>query len=347
MSLSSLQNDIRTKIKDITSNAAIERSHCEYRRCSRCQLPLTDPASWERGQGPLCAKKDTTLFAKTIAANYALLMAYAVNITTEGFDPIVAPVWELLFSLIQVKTESALQHSMDAGNTGFQHSGEDTRFIAKTIDWLLSYNINAATKENLIGCVRSLGFIGLAGVLNGQSSTGISKLAFDEVSGLLTLEGASNKAGFQAMRKIPGIQTPKYRGDKSPYVCKAVHYEAFLNNAMTFWPCFSEDTTELTNKVKAWLAARPKETVSVVSKKSNGPQARIKLNGNLGFSLSFDWIGNQTYKVVDALKTGIGWKRRRYDPETKTWTFLAKSDLDTVHRIMSVDYEVVVESNNA
>lgn len=345
MSLSSLQNKIRAKIKEITSNAAIERSHCEYRRCSRCQLPLTDPASWERGQGPLCAKKDTSLFAKTIAANYALLMAYAVNITAEGFDPLVVPVWELLFPLIQEKTESALQHSMDSGNTGFQHTGEDTRFIAKTIDWLLSYNINSATKENLIGCVRSLGFIGLAGVLNGQSSTGASKLSFDETSGLLSLEGASNKAGYLAMRKIPGIQTPKYRGDKSPYVCKATHYEAFLNNAMTFWPCFSEDTVELTGKIKAWLDSRPKEVIVVASKKS-GPQARIKMNGNIGFNLSFDWIGNQTYKVVDALKAGVGWKHRRYDPETKTWTFLSNNYLDTVRRIMAVDYEVL-ESNNA
>lgn len=41
------------------------------RHCSRCGRELEDPASEERGVGPICAAKDTVLFARAIPANYA------------------------------------------------------------------------------------------------------------------------------------------------------------------------------------------------------------------------------------------------------------------------------------
>ena len=54
----------------IQSLGGFARSCNDVRHCSRCGLPLTDCASIERGQGPICTHKDTSVFAKTIPANF-------------------------------------------------------------------------------------------------------------------------------------------------------------------------------------------------------------------------------------------------------------------------------------
>ena len=239
--------------KLVASLGGLSRSHNEKRKCSRCGLGLEDPASFERGQGPVCAKKDTHLFAKTIPANFPMATMNAMSVNVELLAETVRPVWRSVIELLTFKSSRALA-AANLDTLVFHASGEDCRLIVKVIDWMLSFETRGDQKNLLIQTVKNLGYPGLAGVLAGQSSTGEAVLAFDDVKGVLTLKGSSNKAGFLAMRKIPGIVVPRYRS-QGVYEAPASQHEKFIAAVMEFWPCFSGEVEAITAKANAWCAA--------------------------------------------------------------------------------------------
>lgn len=290
------------------------RSCNDVRHCSRCKHPLKDAASWERGIGPLCARKDTHLFAKTIPANFALATMHAMGVKTDMLPASLQPVWSALYDLLFEKSEAAMSASTNAGTFTFHFSGEDCRQIAKVIDFMLSFSMDRDNKHHLIQIVKNLGFVGLAGVLAGQSSTGDAELKFE--NGKLYLTGSSNRAGFDVMRKIPGIVVPRKRGGGA-YQAPAAQWEKFIAATMEFWPCFDGKVDEIVEQCKAWIAANP---VAVAAQKqlTGKPVANI-INRSKDFTLGFAWDKTVTRRLVDEIKT-IPYKERSFDMVSKLWT---------------------------
>lgn len=320
--------------KLIASLGGITRSCNDVRHCSRCNQPLTDPASWERGIGPICAKKDTHLFAKTIPANFALATANAIGINVDMLPVAVRPVWSMLYEILFEKSESAMNATKDAGAFTFQFSGEDCRQIAKVIDFMLSFSMERNSKHRLIQIVKHLGFVGLAGVLAGESSTGNAELKFE--NGKLFLTGSSNRAGFDVMRKIPGIVVPRKRGGGA-YEAPAAQYEQFIAATMEFWPCFDGKVDEIVEQCKAWIVANPVK-VAEQKKLTGKPVANI-VNRSTDFTIGFAWDKKVTRRLVDEIKT-IPAKERSYDANSKLWA-INNTHKEKIVTLFGEHYDIV------
>lgn len=319
--------------KLVASLGGITRSCNDVRHCSRCNQPLTDPASWERGIGPICAKKDTHLFAKTIPANFTLATAHALGVKVDMLPAAVRPVWTALNDFLFEKSESAMNAASNTGTFTFHFSGEDCRQIAKVIDFMLSFAMDRDNKHHLIQIVKHLGFIGLAGVLSGESSTGEAELKFD--NGKLFLTGSSNKAGFNAMRVIPGIVIPRKRG--GPFEAPAARYEKFIAACMEFWPCFDGKVDEIVEQCKAWIAANPVK-VAEQRKLTGKPVAHI-INRSTDFTLKFDWDKSVTRRLVDEIKN-IPARERSYDAASKLWA-INKQHKDSIVKLFGEHYDIL------
>jgi hypothetical protein len=327
--------------KLIASLGGITRSCNDVRHCSRCNLPLTDPASWERGIGPVCAKKDTHLFAKTISANFPSATAHAMSVSRDTLPEALKSVWGALCDVLFEKSESAMNSSASTGAFAFYFSGEDCRQIAKVIDFMLSFSMNRDNKHHLIQIVKHLGFIGLAGVLAGQSSTGTAELKFE--GGRLYLTGSSNKAGFNAMRVIPGVVIPRKRGGGA-YEAPAAQSDKFIAACMEFWPCFDGEVDAIVEQCGAWVAANPIK-VAAQKKLTGKPLANI-VNRSTDFTIGFAWDKTVTGRLVDELKSSVPAKDRSYDSVTKLWA-INNVHHDKVASLFGEHYDVLEVSGGA
>ena len=309
----------------------LTRTCNDVRRCSRCFLPLTDPASWERGIGPICARKDTHLFAKTIPANFAMATIHTLNVQPEMLPETIQPVWTALTEVLLEKVERATKGTE---TNQFLISGEDCSLVAKVIDFMLSFSIAPDPKRDLIQVVKHLGFVGLAGVLSGQSSTGTAELKFE--NGKLFLTGSSNKAGFNAMRVIPGIVVPRKRGGGA-YEAPAAQHEKFIAAVMEFWPCFDGKVNEIVEECKTWIAANPVK-VAEQRKLTGKPVATITNRSN-DFTLGFVWDNAVSRRLVDEIKT-IPYKERSFDMMSKLWTIQPQHKTKIVE-LFTQHYDIV------
>jgi hypothetical protein len=325
--------------KLVASLGGFTRSCNDVRHCSRCNLPLKDPASWVRGIGPVCARKDTQIFAKTIPANFALATAHAVSVKVAMLPVALQPVWYTLHDALFEKSESAM--AAGSGDTfTFYFSGEDCRQIAKAIDFMLSFAMDRDSKHHLIQIVKHLGFVGLAGVLSGQSSTGEAELKFE--NGKLFLTGSSNKAGFLAMRVIPGIVVPRKRGGGA-YEAPAVQHEKFIAACMEFWPCFDGKVDEIVEQCKGWIAANPVK-IAEQRKLTGKPVANIT-NRSTDFTLGFAWDKTVTRRLVDEIKS-IPAKDRSYDAVSKLWA-INNQHKDKVVKLFGEHYDILEVNGGA
>lgn len=331
-----------TKLNKILSGLGkLTRSCNDVRHCSRCNLPLTDAASWERGIGPICAKKDTHLFAKTIPANFTMATMHAITVETSALPLATQEVWSALRDVLFEKAQSAI-NAANVGAFTFSLSGEDCRLVAKVIDWMLSFPMVTTVKHQLIQIVKFLGFVGLAGVLSGMSSTGEAELKFDESLGKLFLTGSSNKAGFGVMRLIPGIVVPRKRGGGA-YEAPATQHESFIAAVMEFWPCFNGEVDKIVEQCKAWIAANPVK--ASVQQKRGLPEAQMVNRTVSGdFTITFKWLTAVSPRIVDEIKA-LPLKDRRYDPASKTWA-IQFSHYDAVKALLDPHYDVVQTESN-
>lgn len=313
------------------------RSHNEVRHCSRCELPLTDPASWERGVGPICAKKDTLLYTKTIPVNFTIATLMAMGIKVENLPEEGRKVWTRMVDVLLTKAQ-------DAGHTNANFMaavGQDVRSVAKIIDWMLSFRMDRATKSALILLVKSLGFVGLASVLAGNASTGDTKVSFE--NGRCCLRGSSNKPGWAAFRQVQGATYPRRRGSSEPFTVPATFVNRFAEIASEFWPCFEDaQLDEVRLQAAAWLAAQlpaPKPEVAVQA--YVGPVATLAKRSD-DYSLRFDWVNGKTPEIVAAIKVQIPSGLRSYDPATRMWFFRnevvakVKGILEGVYKVVEV-----------
>lgn len=325
------------------------------RHCSRCYADLTDFASRERGQGPICAGKDTHLYAKTIPANFALAVTYALNINPTSAlaqSEECQCLWESAIGKLLKKAQRAQQRNDDINR--IRLTGEDTREVVKACDFLLSWvHPSYDTKPNLIGIVKALGYVGLAGVLEGKASTGEAKVWLD--NDRLYLSGSANTSGFRAMRRIPGVRCPSRRGDKSPYSVPASEFEAFKTTVMTCWPMYEMNSSNISwetleTDCKAYVVAggfvdfaraisdyfwtpastttgSPSSTPTMVRNNTN-TGAQIKLRTD-DFVLTFDWDRNRNmWSFVGKIKS-LPSGDRKYEPIARSWS-LKNSHLETV-----------------
>jgi len=318
---------------------AFQRNHS--RHCSRCGLPLEDPASEERGVGPVCAQKDTTLFARTIPANYAGATAILLAVKAEMLPEETRERYEALKEKVFARAQKAITANDDIAVIHL--TGQDLRPIIKELDWILSHKMDTQYRRFLVSVVKELGYVELSAVLSQEASTSVAPLWFQ--NGRVFLKGKSCKVGFSAMRAIPGIQMPKYRGSTLPYSVPVSQLERFLKIVSYFWPMYTVVNPDQTpidggtldtirQKAQEWLqtqeATSPSpEAVSAPAGPVATLQRRIMTTGVLRgevVQVNFRWLfekTNQMYALVSKLKE-IPKQERSYDNATKNWFFLPK-----------------------
>lgn len=316
------------------------------RHCSRCGTALEDPASEERGVGPVCAKKDTALFSRTIPANYAgataVLMAVKAELLPEGTQE----RYEAMKAKVFARSQRANMANEDIA--AIHLTGQDLRPIIKELDWILSHKMDNQYRRHLVNVVKLLGYVELAAVLSQEASTTGAPLWFQD--GRVFLKGKSCKPGFFAMRGIPGIQVPRYRGAEQPFSAPANQVEKFLEVVTNFWPLYSVVTPQqeaiadgtldtIRQQAQEWLQAQEAANPTPVAVPAPtappaapvGPVATIrqrtmttgKLQGEV-LQVSFQWLfekTNQMYALVAKLKE-LPKLERSYDEASKSWLFL-------------------------
>lgn len=309
-------------IRTICGTLLNAHSTYETHRCSRCFKKLSDFSSIQRGYGPQCAMQDTALFAKTIKANYLMVLARSDAVDLTKLPEVTRPVWEILKDNVIPAMSSAVSKNPDF--LVFQHEGNDMRGFVRIIDWILSFpGIDASTRKNLIEIVRELGYVAVAAVMEGKASTGESKIWFE--NGYLYLKGSSCKPGFAIMKTLDGSKLPRYRGDQTPYQVPARHHEAFLNAAMTYWPCFEEKVEDVAQAAINWLEAQPKVSNKVSEPVAVKTQFVTFLPDVVdGIEFTMIWENDRTMKVVSDLKNSIPWKFRKYSSVSRSWFVSSK-----------------------
>lgn len=303
----------------------------QHRFCSRCRCELTDYASMERGMGPQCAGKSTALYAKTIPANYAMANIFGLAISDTFVHADCLPIWlETKQKLLEATQYTA---SLEQSNT-FSWTGEDLRKIVKNIDFILSYrHPRETTRENLIKVVMHLGYIGLAGVLSGEASTGEARLWFED--GLVKLQGSRNKHAYRAFAMLRGTKLPRAVGQ--PYVAPISLLEPFLSLVLQYYPMYAGDFDMIRREANAWvpppLSQQPISTSPVVPDSLDGI-AYIRIRSE-DFTLQFNWMRQHNMNSFIAnLKNSIPYNERAFDVVTKLWRF-KHSHLETVKNVIN------------
>lgn len=295
-----------------------ERSNNEKRHCARCGAPLEDPASWERGIGPVCAGKSTHLFSRNMTADMAEVQT-RVMVLDAMIDEIPSDLHanvKNMFKYIDLVSDKVKEGV-----------GIDFRPMVRVIDYCCSYEMPVEMKNNFISLCRALGFPALAAVLSGEASTGDASVKFNELNGRIELRGSSCKTGARQIIRLGGCTLPKYRGSKEPYTAPAGKAKAFLKIVETFWPMFDGTVEDIIKQAEEFeekrIAALPpieNKTVAVVVQKALNPEAPTanihQRNGD--FTLTFPFSKDTGYALVAKLKT-IPWNQRSYS--NYVWSF--------------------------
>ena len=308
-------------------------------------MKLTDFASMQAGIGPICNQKSTALFAKTIPVNVPV--AYALALVLDAEEIPLFPKHEGIqprevFVSTKTKMLEKLTASMQNGSKdGLHVTGTSYKEEVKVFDWMCSFEMGLKVKSTLVGIVKNLGYVGLASVLDGKASTGEANIAFDPNTGYLTLNGSRCKAGFNAFSLLrnKGVKVPSW--NSKMYYVPAALYQEFINIVLEYWPMFLENMEEVVGQAKEYLNSKKSEEVTV-STYPDGPYASFKSNGsNEGFIVSFTWLGNSSYQIVNELKK-VNYKNRKFIPTTKEWEFFKGSDREFIENVFkNNNYSIV------
>jgi hypothetical protein len=316
------------------------RSIIEFRHCSRCRKPLTDPLSWARGTGTDCAGKNDTLFAKTIPANYGLISLNLFRIDPTTLPTEIQESFTKLRDKLIDKGSRALSHATAQDIMDMNVKGQNLNEEVKKIDWYLSFELTQDTRHILIDTVKHMGFIAVAAVMAGQASTGEATVEFDKSTGYLKLTGSRTKQGWAAARKIRGVRMPF--GNDRTILIPARNYDYFKTLVYEFWPIVDEEQLQkVMNEVTEWLST-PK--VEVTSDKEITEKTCVLTKRSSDFTASFAWIPEITPKIISEIK-GINWKDRAFSYESKQWCFKSEH-FDEVKEIIGRAYDIVVVESN-
>lgn len=307
------------------------------RNCSRCRKELTDAASREAGVGPVCRRKTNDLHALQIEANLNVASALFLSLRSDDFA-------EECEGFSKTKREfTRKMKSLASRNddlTAVTLRGEDFRNVVNWFDYALSFRISSAVRTKAIEIVEALGYVGLGGVLRGDACMSPATLLVE--GGVIKLSGKACTAGFRAMkRNIPGVQTPRWRGDKRPYVASVAHAEKFVELALRHWPFMECDPSEVLEDARK--AADNMSADELESPREQRPVATVRKEVSPGvFSVQTPWHGtreqmNTMLAKFKALPRGD----RSYDPGSRAWRFKA-CHLDTILGVVGERYTVTV-----
>jgi hypothetical protein len=287
------------------------------RRCSRCRQSLTDPASRESGVGPNCRKKDTHLYAKSIKANFGLATIRALSIHDHMLAPECLDAWHNAVQKLLKASEKVANVTDDI--VIMERTGADLRDVMRVCDMLCSYeHPDRDVRSTVVDIVQACGYVGLASVLSGEASTSPSRIWFE--NGRVYMTGLGNKSGFITMKKIPGILTPKYRGDRSPYSAPASQVESFVNNIQRYWPMYEGDLTDIVHQVKQWIADNS-NAADIVTDNTNSALSFVVTTRSQDFTVKFPWVRNANmFGLTNQFKT-IPANNRSYDATNHVWSF--------------------------
>ena len=300
------------------------RSHQDCRTCSFCGLRLTDPASWERGIGPICARNSTTIFAKQMKFQGSYALAHLFAIKAEAMPEEIRSFWQTEFVPVALDILKVACSSTSALET----HGVDLRDLAKVVAWILSYRIDRKTKVSLVNFVKFLGFVGYASVLAGDASTGPATISFNETTGRVELVGSRCNAGMKELRAtIRSVLFPSYTNKSLS--AGAQDAGAFCDLAIQYWPMVSGDTKEIQEKAAKWLEAHPQavkvaKAVAVSAEEAYSPQSPVVkpkatfIKKGAMFSVHLDWA-NEVYAVVGDIKNIVPRKQRKYNSASLQW----------------------------
>jgi len=304
------------------------------RRCSRCGRDLEDSASREHGVGPVCRRKSNDLHAVQIPADMNTASALFLGLRADSFhDACEGFAGTKRLFVRRMRTLSARHDDMSAVTL----VGADFRKIVDWIDYALSFNIAMSVRKDLIKIVDALGYVGLASVLRGDACMSPATLTVKD--GLIKLSGKSCKPGYFAMKRALGnnVQTPRYRGDQSPYVASVADAAAFVDVAFRHWPFIDADRDVVLADAKKAAKKLPKQTAPVVNDRPVATWRRV----NPGwFAMSTPWFGtgDEMRAMLDRFKA-LPRAERKYDPASRSWSF-TDNHWDTVCGIVRERYTI-------
>lgn len=313
----------------------LHRRHSDsvFRSCSRCGKELTDAASRECGIGPICRKKNNAIFARHMPANLTIASIHMLSLSQNDFHPEIAEQFPEIKEYFLKQLFKAQKNNDDY--TRAKVKGGDFREVVDYFDVALSYPCSYDFRIKLIEIIENLGYQALGGILRGDVCMSPAKLYIQDA--YIYLQGKSNKPGFLEMRKtIPGIQTPRYRGDSTPYKASVKHAEKFVDIILRFWPFVEGDPNMVLHEAKKRCDELPKDIVE----KSDLPVAQLTVGG-LGYQIKTPWHGTrkEMMETLEKIKN-LPKKERKYNPALKCWSF-TKNNLDKVKNIVGERYNIV------
>jgi hypothetical protein len=216
-------------------------------------------------------------------------------------------------------------------------SGGDWRFVADWFDRALSFPCSTIVRNRAIDIIEAIGYAALAGVLKGDVCMTPAVLTIEGND--IVLSGKSSKDGWRAFRRsIPGIITPRYRGDRTPCRASVVHADRFIEIALRYWPFIDGDieaiaeearTKGLSDNVAASAPPPPERLLScrepiatfTVPLESKAPVYGARAGS--WFTVFCPWYAPDAamYGMINRFKNLTDNSGRRYNPATKTWAF--------------------------
>jgi hypothetical protein len=221
-------------------------------------------------------------------------------------------------------------------NHTFNWTGEDLREIIKSLDYLLSWrHPNPTTETNLIKIVEHLGYVGLAGVLAGEASTGEAALWFED--GEVKLQGSRNKAAYRAFAGIPGIRLPRATGQA--YSAPKRSLEPFLDLVQRYYPMYQGDFELVRQEAAAWVplapAPLPVSTEPATTRLELANDTILIRKRSEDFTVQFTWTRYPRMgEFIVELKHTAPPRERIYDPVTHIWRF-KKVHLERIQEVIS------------
>lgn len=305
-----------------------------YRNCSRCGKELTDAASREAGVGPICRNKTNDLLAKQIPANLNVASALFLSLRPGDFHDQCEGFANTKAKFVRRMRRLAEQNTNLSAVT---LSGSDFRPVVDWIDYSLSFRVKTGVRSKLIEVIEALGYVGLGSVLRGDACMSPATLMVD--GDVIKLSGKACTAGFRAMkRSIPGVRTPRWRGDRTPYTASVRHAEKFVEIAVRYWPFIETDTKQVLADAAKAVENLPEDDAS--TNVPSRPVATISRQQDGWFSVQTPWAGTRTEMTTmlerfKALPRGD----RKYNPADRSWMFKIEHH-NTIVGIVGARYAV-------
>lgn len=271
-------------------------NHGAGRSCCRCRKDLTDAASMEAGIGPICRKQDNALLANSIPANPPEALHAALMIDGASLEPTSLPTFQKVIDTLATNI-----------------AGTDWRKTIKQVEWVLSFESNR--KVALDACsniARSLGYLGLAALWNGEASTGQATVWF--ANGIIYVDGPRNGAARFALKKIGAkfsgaVSTPT-NGARPAWGVTPDKADAFVTIVQTHYPMH----IGLADAITAAKSAPPPVTTPATPAIGGNVKYRIEQNGK---TLSVFTPYNADF--IAALKLAVPYAYRAWDAPAKCW----------------------------